>query len=149
MLKILFWLKKSDAEQGSLEQIKITDPKIDETVNPSWGRRYICEVHVSILEMKIYPVYGLNPIDTVCLASEFTRTYLQGIIKRGYTINEIESKQPWKLEKLSDNYLQEKINGIKNDKNVSPEDKKKIFEILKESFGKTIIGEQLSKALET
>jgi len=37
--------------------------------------------------------------------------------------------------------LQEKMDKIKNDKNVSPEDKQKIFKILKESFGKTAVGE--------
>jgi hypothetical protein len=32
MLKISFWLKKTEAEQGNLEYIAIADPKIDETV---------------------------------------------------------------------------------------------------------------------
>jgi len=148
MLKISFLLKKPNTEQDSLEQIKITDPKIDETVNPSWGSRYVCEVYLSASEMKVHPVYGVNPIDTLCLASEFTRAYLQGLIKRGYTISEVESKKPWKLEKLSDNYLQEKLSVLKNSKELSPEDKKKLFQILKESFGETVIADQLNKAIE-
>jgi len=44
--------------------------------------------------------------------------------------------------------LQEKIDKIKNDKNTSPEDKQKIFEILRKSFGETVIGDQLKKAID-
>jgi hypothetical protein len=49
---------------------------------------------------------------------------------------------------LNDNFLQDKIDRIKNNEDISQEDKQKIFEILKESFGKTVIGDQLSKAID-
>ena len=148
MLKIEFWLKKPDTDQESLEFITIGVPKVGKVAKTSRRNYYVCEVYSSSSKEKIYPIYGVNPIDTVCLASEFTRTYLQGLIKRGYAISEVESKKPWSLEKLSDNYLQEKINTIKNNKEISPEDKQKIFKILKESFGNSPIKEQLNKILE-
>jgi len=148
MIKIEFWLKKSDTDQGNLEYITISVPKIDKTVKPNWGNYYICEVYLSTSKVKNYPIYGINPIDTLCLASEFTRTHLQVLIKRGYAISEVESREPWRLEKLNDNFLQDKIDRIKNNEDISQEDKQKIFEILKESFGKTVIGDQLSKAID-
>ena len=136
MIKIPFWLKKSDADRGGLEYIIIADPKVDETVKFEWGNRYICEVYLPSTELKNHPIYGVNPIDTLCLVSEFTRAYLQGLVKRGYIVGEADNHEPWKLEKLSDNYLQEKLDKIKSDKNISAEEKEKILEILKKSFGK-------------
>jgi hypothetical protein len=41
--------------------------------------------------------------------------------------------------------LQEKIDGIKSNKDISPEDKQKILGILRESFSKTVIKDQLDK----
>lgn len=136
MLKTLFWLKKSDADQGSLEYITIDSPKVDKTRKFDWGNLYVCEVYLPNTELKNHPIYGVNPIDTLCLASEFARNYLQGLIKCGYVIGEIENKEPWKLEKLSDNYLQEKIDELKNNKNISQEGKEKILGVMKETFGK-------------
>jgi len=147
MIKVSFWLKKLGANQGILEYITIDDPKIDKTVKFDWGNRYVCKVHLSVSEKKEHLVYGVNPVDTLCLASEFTRAYLQGLIKRGYTISEVENGEPWKLEKLSDNYLQEKIDGIKSNKDISPEDKQKILGILRQSFSKTVIKDQLDKLI--
>ena len=148
MIKIEFWLKKPNADQESLEYIAISLPKkIDKTAKSDLGNYYVCEVYLST-KAKNYPIYGINPVDTLYSASEFTKTYLQELIKQGYTISEAESKKPWKLEKLSDNFLQEKIDKIKGDKNISHEDKKKMFQILKESFGKTATGDQLNKAIE-
>jgi hypothetical protein len=36
---------------------------------------------------------------------------------------------------LSDDFLEKEINEVKNNKNISPEDKDKILAILKKSFG--------------
>jgi len=94
MLKIEFWLKKPDTDQESLEFITIGVPKVGKVAKTSGRNYYVCEVYSSSSKEKIYPIYGVNPIDTACLASEFTRTYLQGLIKRGYTISEVESKKP-------------------------------------------------------
>ena len=147
MIKVSFWLKKLGADQGILEYITIDDPKIDKTVKFDWGNRYVCEIYLSVSEKKDHLVYGVNPVDALCLASEFARTYLQGLIKCGYTISEVENRKSWKLEKLSDNYLQEKIDEIKSNKDISPEDKQKILGILRESFSKTTIKEQLDKLI--
>ena len=135
MIKIEFWLKKPDTDQESLEYITISAPKIDRTVKPKEGNYYICEVYLST-KAKKYPIYGINPVDTLCLASEFAKTYLQGLIKRGCAISEVENKKPWKLEKLSDNYLQEKVDEIRNNKDISQEDKQKILGIMKEILEK-------------
>jgi len=147
--KIEFWLKKPDTNQENLEYITISaSKKPDQTAMPNLANFYACEVYLSTIKAKIFPIYGINPIDTFRLAIELTKTYLQGLIERGYTISGAENKEPWKLEKLSDNYLQERINGIKNNKEISSKDKQKIFQILKESFGKTVIADQLNKAID-
>jgi len=129
-----FWLRKPNANQDSLEYITIDNPKVDKSRKFEWGNRYVCEVYLPNVERKISPIYGINLIDTLCLASESVKIYLQGLIKRGYTVSEVESKEPWKLEKLSDDFLQEKINKIKDNKNISWEDKEKILEMVKGGF---------------
>jgi hypothetical protein len=134
VLKISFWLKKSDTDQGNSEYITIDSPKVDKTRKFDWGNRYVCEVCLPSTKLKNHPVYGINPIDTLCLASETVKIYLQGLIKRGYIISEVENKEPWKLEKLSDNFLQEKINKTKSNKNISEENKKKILEAVNKVF---------------
>jgi hypothetical protein len=94
MIKIEFWLKKSDTNQESLEYITISAPKIDRTVRPKEVNYYICEVYLST-KAKNYPIYGINPIDAFRLAaSEFARTYFQALVKQGYVISEVESKKP-------------------------------------------------------
>jgi len=147
MIKIEFWLKKSDTDQGNLEHITISEPKINNTVKMG-GFFYVCEVYLSSSKTKNYPIYGNNPVDSLLLASEFIKTHLQVLIGRGYTVGKVENKEHWKLEKLSDNFLQEKIDKIKNDKNISQEEKKKILGILKETFSKTVIGDQLNKVID-
>jgi len=147
-IKIEFWLKKSDTDKGSLEHITIGAPKIDTTVKPNWGNCYICEVYLSSSKAKNYPIYGINLIDTLCLASEFTKNHLQVLIKRGYIVSEVESKEPWKLEKLSDNFLQGKINELKNNPTIPQESKNEVLKIIKDSFSKTVIKDQLNKAID-
>jgi len=150
MIKIQFWLKKSTTDPGNLEYVTISEPKIDKNVKSDWGNLYICEVYLSVTEMKIHPIYGINPIQTINLASGFIKTYCQALLKRGYTISEIETKERWKLEKLSDNFLQEEFYKIKNDKSISPSDKKKILSIIKESFGApdSPIKDQVNKLID-
>ena len=56
---------------------------------------------------------------------------------RGYTISEVESHEPWKLEKKDPKvYLQEKMDELRNNKNISQEGKDKILGIMKEIFGR-------------
>ena len=92
------------------------------------------------------PIYGTNPIDPLCLASEIVKIYFQGLVSRGYIISEVESREVWKLEKGKT--LSEQISEIKNNKNISDEGKNKIFEILKDTFGKLPhMKDQLNKAI--
>lgn len=37
------------------------------------------------------PIYGTNPIEALSLAVEIVKIYLQGLVNRGYTINEAEN----------------------------------------------------------
>ena len=60
------------------------------------------------------PIYGTNPIDPLCLASEIVKIYFQGLVNCGYTISEVESREVWKLEKGKT--LSEQISEIKNNK---------------------------------
>lgn len=149
MIKIEFWLKKLNTDQGNLEYIIVDTPKIDKSEKLGRENFYISEVYLSTSKVKKHPIYGVNPVNTLWLASEFAKTYLQALARQGYTISEVESKEPWKLEKLSDDYLQEGIiNRIKNDKNISFEGRQRIFEILKETFAKSVIGDQLKEAID-
>lgn len=135
MIKIQFFLKRSNDKKKILEYIIIGEPKIDKTIKTTWGSPYICEVYLSDIRHSLL-AYSINPIDTLFQAVEIAKCYLQGLVKNGCVISEVENKEPWKLEKLSDNYLQEKISELKNNKNISEEDKQKILGIMKESFGK-------------
>jgi hypothetical protein len=150
MIKISFWLKKSDNEQGNLECITIDNPK--KVLEGKLVGLYACEVYAPIpdIERKQHLIYADNPIHALCLASEFAKSQLQFLINRGvYVINEAESHEPWKLEKKDPQvYLQEKMDEIKNNKNISVEDKQKIFEIMKDTFGKLPhMKDQLNKAI--
>ena len=147
MIKLSFWLRKSNADKDSLEHIIISAPKIDKVVKPVWGSRYICEVYFSNTK-EIHPTYSVNPIDTLHQATEFVKVYLQVIVSRGFTVSEIESRESWRLEKKDPQLvLQEKIDEIKNNKSMSQEDKDKILKILKESFGKTVIKDHIDKLI--
>lgn len=113
---------------------------------------YACEVYLPLpdIERKNHLIYADNPIHTLCLASEFAKSQLQFLINRGtYIISEAESHEPWKLEKKDPQvYLQEKMDELKNNKNISAEGKNKIFEILKDTFGKLPhMKDQLNKAI--
>lgn len=136
MIKINFWLKKSDADQGNLEYITISNPKIDKTEKFAWGNRYVYEIYFSDTK-KSFPYYGINPIETLYFASDFVKIHCQGLINRGYIISEAENGEVWKLEKKDPWVnLEEKIDEIKNNKKISQEDKDKILGILKGTFGK-------------
>jgi hypothetical protein len=147
MFKIQFWLKKPNDNQENLEYVSISDPKVNKVRDLGWNS-YVCEICFSYIEHVYPPIYGTNPIEPLCLALEIVKNNLKGLVAAGYVISEVESKEIWKLEKLSNNYLQEKIDEIRNNKNISQEDKEKILGNLKESFGKTVIGDKLNKAVD-
>ncbi len=129
MIKIQFLLKRPNEKQESLEYITIAEPKIDKSQKFTWGYRYVCETYYSdINKYNSPPIWGINPIDILCLASENAKIHLQRLIKDGYTISEVETKEPWKLEKLSDTFIKDRINEVKNNPNISQEDKEKILE---------------------
>ena len=104
MIKISFWLKKLDTDQGSLKYITIANPQ--KVLEGKLVGLYASEVYVPIpnLERKSHLIYSVNPISAVCLASEFVKIYLRGLVNRGYEVSEV-----WKLEKKDPQvYLQEK-----------------------------------------
>jgi hypothetical protein len=56
---------------------------------------YACEIIcLPEMERKSFLIYAGNPLDALGNASEFTKTYLQGLMARGYTISEVESHEP-------------------------------------------------------
>ena len=135
MTKIQFLLKKPNDNQENLEYVSISDPKINKVRDFGWNS-YVCEIYFSYTKHIHPPIYGTNPIEPLCLASEIVKNHLKGLIAAGYVISEVENKEVWKLEKLSDNYLQEKVDEIRNNKDISQEDKQKILGIMKESLEK-------------
>jgi len=146
MIKIPFWLKKSDTDPGSLEYITIGSPKIDKVREFGWNS-YNCEVYFSDIKYNHPPIYGTNPIDPLCLASEIVKIYFQGLVNCGYTISEVESREVWKLEKGKS--LSEQISEIKNNKDISAEGKQKILGMLKDTFGKLPhMKDQINKAID-
>jgi len=146
MIKIPFWLKKSDNDPGSLEYITIGSPKIDKVREFGWNN-YNCEVYFSEMKKTHPPIYGTNPIDPLCLASEIVKIYFQGLVNCGYTISEVESREVWKLEKGKT--LSEQISEIKNNKDISAEGEQKILGMLKDTFGKLPhVKDQINKAID-
>jgi len=92
MVKISFWLKKLDIGQGSLEHITIDNPK--KILEGKLAGIYACEVYLPIAEVekKQHLIYSNNPIEAICLASEFVKSQLQFLINHGnYTISEAEN----------------------------------------------------------
>jgi len=151
MIKISFWLKNSGTDQGSLQYTTIANPQ--KILEGKLTGIYYCEVYLPIpnLEKKQHLIYAGNPVDALCLASEFVKSQLQFLINHDYIVSEVESHEPWKLEKKDPQvYLQEKINGIKSDKNISQEGKQQILVILKETFGKSPspIKDQINKEID-
>ena len=135
MIKISLFLKKLDINQENSEYITIANPQ--KILEGKLTGLYSCEVYLPETERKLHTIYADNPIEAFCNASEFVKVYLQGLISRGYTISEAESHEPWKLEKKDPQvYLQEKMDELKNNKNISFEDREKILGIMKDSFGK-------------
>lgn len=93
MIKISFLLKKLDTNQENLE-ITIANPQ--KILEGKLAGLYACEVYLPIpdIEKKQHLIYSGNPIDTLCLASEFVKSQLQFLINRGYIISEAESHKP-------------------------------------------------------
>jgi len=91
MLKISFWLKKIDGKESNLENVIIDSPK--KVLEGELMGTYSCEVYLPIpaMERKKHIIYSSNPIDTLCLTSEFVKSQLQFLINRGYTVSEMES----------------------------------------------------------
>ena len=139
MLKISFWLKKPDTARGSLEYITIGSPQKAKIENDTWESRYACEIYLSeFKEMKNNhpPIYGPNPFDALSLAVEIVKIHLQGLVNRGYTINEAENDN-WGLKKMDPQvYFLEKMRALKNNKEIPQEAKDKILATMKEIFGK-------------
>lgn len=93
VIKIQFLLKKPSGEQESLEYITIAEPILDKTMKVAWGNPYICEVYLSVIKQNLL-AHSINSIDTLFQAVEIAKSYLQGLIKSGYTISEVESREP-------------------------------------------------------
>ena len=133
MIKVQFWLKNPSSEQGNLENITIDNPK-----KISEGKlvgMYSCEIYLSD-KKKSFPISALNPVDALLNASEFVKIYLQGLINRGYSISEVASKEPWKLEKVDiSSIVRERINKLETmfneDKSISPKIKQECLESLR------------------
>ena len=144
MIKISFWLKKPNSEQGNLEYITIGNPK--KFAEGKLTGLYACEVCLPETEKKLRPIYADNPIEAVCLASDFAKNYLQAIINKGCIISEVENKEIWKLEKKDPIVnLREKLNN----KDLTPEGKQEILDILKNTFGKLPhMKDQINKFIE-
>lgn len=140
MLKIEFYLKKPNDNQESLEYITISDPR--KVLEGRLTGEYFCELSLSTLDRKINKTVKLpahlrtNPIDVLLLALEGAKSFLQVLINEGYTISDIENKQEWKkIEKKSlQSFSQEKIDEIKNNKDISPESKQELLDILKKNL---------------
>jgi hypothetical protein len=54
---------------------------------------YACEVCLPEVEKKLRPIYAENPMEAVCFAADFVKTYLQAIIYRGCIVSEVENKE--------------------------------------------------------
>jgi len=118
-----------DTNQDNLECITVDNPR--KVLEGKLAGMYACEVYLPNIEKKQHLIYSVNPLSVLCNASEFAKVYLQGLVNRGYTVSEVESKEPWKLEKKDPQVnLKEKINELKNNKDISQEDKQKILDIL-------------------
>jgi hypothetical protein len=74
-----------------LEYITIDNPQ--KVLEGKLAGFYACEVYLPD-KKNHFPIYSLNPLESLCNASEFVKVYLQGLINRGYVISEVESKEP-------------------------------------------------------
>jgi len=88
MIKILFYLKKSEADQGNLECITVDDPK--KVLEGKLAGLYACEVYLPD-KKRHFPIYSINPADALYNASEFVKVHLQGLANHGYVISETEN----------------------------------------------------------
>jgi len=95
MIKISFLLKKLGTDKSNLEYVTVSSPK--KISEGKLAGLYECKVYLPIpdFERKQHLIWSVNPVDALCLASEFAKSQLQFLINRGvYSINEIESKEP-------------------------------------------------------
>ena len=89
MLKISFFLKKPDSQE-KLESITIDSPK--KILEGNFAGNYGCKIHMPDTKNN-QQIYSITPIDTVCLASEFVKIYLQGLVARGFTVGEADNHE--------------------------------------------------------
>jgi len=75
-----------------LEHITIASPQ--KILEGKLAGLYSCEVLMPGLEKKQHLIYSHNPIEALCLASEFVKSQLQFLLNRGYSISEAESHEP-------------------------------------------------------
>jgi hypothetical protein len=95
MLKISFWFKKLSDNKENLEHMTIDNPK--KVLDGELVGLYACEIYLPLpdIEKKQYLIYSVNPIEALCLASEFVKVQLQFLINSGvYAVSEVESKEP-------------------------------------------------------
>ncbi|CAI2161765.1 1323_t:CDS:2 [Funneliformis geosporum] len=79
----------------SVKHITISSPQ-----KVSEGRLagfYACEVSLPEIGIMEHPFFSANPVETLGIAVECTKIYLQGLISRGYTISEVENAQYKKI----------------------------------------------------
>lgn len=92
VVKISFLLKKPNSDQESLENIAMASPK--KVLEGKLAGIFACEIYFPIVDTKIISIYSSNPIDAVVNATEFVKGQLQFLLNRGFTISEVESKEP-------------------------------------------------------
>jgi len=54
---------------------------------------HACEVYLPETEKKPCSIYADNPMEAVCFAADFAKTYLQALINRGFVVSEVENKE--------------------------------------------------------
>lgn len=148
-IKISFWLKKPSDKQSKLLHFIINNPR--KIIEGNLVDFYACEIYLPFWEKKTHLIYSTNPVDALCLATEFIKTQLQFLINRDFIISEKKNGEVWKLDKKDPQcFLQEKINELKNNPSITLENKREILKILKESFGNSssLINEQVNKVID-
>jgi len=101
------------------------------------GQYFYGEFYQSDINQKT-PIYSAlnNPIDALLNVLGGIKVQFQILAHKGYTISDPETKQEWFLEKkIPEQILQEQIDKLKSNENISVEDKKKIFKIWKQTWG--------------
>jgi len=84
-----FFLKKPNAEKGSLEYITISNPK--KVLEGKFAGQYFCEIYQSDKKLKMPACSPLSPVDALLIALEGAKIHLQCSLNEGYTISEPET----------------------------------------------------------